>query len=114
MGTAHHLLNPALKRRASQCISAAVLFYIGLGLCTDADAQHCGQIDSIGALIEASSFASDAKLPQIRYVEVVRGDTISDLARRHTISVDQLLALNHLSASGLQLKIGQILLLPDC
>ncbi len=47
-----------------------------------------------------------------QYYKVQRGDTLSSIARRHGVSMAELVALNHVRSRH-QIRAGQVLILPD-
>jgi membrane-bound lytic murein transglycosylase D len=47
-----------------------------------------------------------------RYYKVKRGDALSTIARRHHVSISELVALNHLRSRH-NIRAGQVLILPD-
>ena len=64
------------------------------------------------ALICALALGASQTLAQSRTITVVEGDTLEQLALRHGVDLDTLIALNGISDPSL-LQVGQVLKLPE-
>jgi N-acetylmuramoyl-L-alanine amidase len=55
--------------------------------------------------------SSSGERPAERTVKVVRGDTLSGIAAKYAVSVDELIRSNSLSSKTI--KVGQVLIIPE-
>ena len=73
------------------------------------DANHLTSMIATGSLPSSATQYSHA-VPTIQYIQVKIGDTLFGIARRHSVSVGQIIAINKLTIHQ-RIKIGQILVL---
>jgi murein DD-endopeptidase MepM/ murein hydrolase activator NlpD len=67
---------------------------------------------ALGVALVASAVKAPADPAGDRVHTVVRGDTLSALARRYSVSVGALVAANKLTDDGMRLRLGQRLVIP--